>query len=371
LDGRKTAFLAAGEVPQSPRVGEKYALLPAQPVLVSTERDGRQWSLEIVAEPDDTLAATLEKHPAFDDDWLATLCDNALAAALSTVFDAASSERIRAFVSVELMLSGFRCVGLSCVSQTPPAASAQEKPPEPSGSTAELAEELRKVSEMAAQFEVSLPNTAMPAGETLEDRERIIARLKATGAELSARLREFRENLADSRAIEMRLGLPEAPEQTTVAKQTSNKKPNVEVPNPTRPFTMLVWRRTDIDDKLRRYVDKVLVVSAEAVRKYRHEALIRHFKLSGRADLLATSLDDCRAELSSWPVLRHGFSYTWPTDANVRLRIKKIKAVADAAAGARNAVAVLCRQPLDEKIITESLGEAEAAVKSLSTAMRS
>jgi hypothetical protein len=272
------------------------------------------------------------------------------------------------------MLSGFRCVGLSSVSLASPAGRApelpEENPPEPSGSTAELAEELRKVSEMAARFDVPLPKAAMPAGETLAERERIIAQLKATGADLSARLREYRENLADSRAIEMRLGLPEAPEPTATAEKTTSKKINVEVPDPKRPFTMLVWRRSDIDAKLRPYVDAVLSGSATAARRYRREALGRHLRLGGRVDALAASLEACRAEAASWPVLRHDFSHTQPDNAKIRRQVKKTRAVADAVVGVRGAVALLCQQPLEEKAVTEALEAAETATANLTAAIR-
>ena len=376
-DGRKTTFSPPGVLPQIFRAGEKCVILPVQPVSVSVDRDGSRYVLDIVAEPDDALAALLERHPHFDGDALATLCENALAAALPALAATVSPERLRAQVSVELLLSGFRCAGLSSVRLPPPPADGAAEgpeagPPEPEGSADELAAELGAVSKMAGEFGITLDKTAMPAGGAMPERERIAARLRAMAADLSAKLREYREDLADSRAIEARLGLPagEGAAAGGPEKEVAHLPADVEVPDPKRPFTLLVWRRTDIDRKLRRYVDETLSGSASAARKYRREALGRNFKLGGRADLLAASLDNCRAELASWPLPRHGFSYTQPDGTEIRRRIKAIKAAADAAAGARNAVAVLCSQPPEETAIASALGESEAAVAVLAGALR-
>jgi len=355
-NGRKTAFLAPGMAPQAAQPGEKYAILPVGPVAVAVERNGQRFSLDIVGEADDALATTLEQYPDFDEERLTTLCDNALAAALTAMGGEASPERLRAFVSVELLLSGFRCAGLSSV---PLSVSATERPeagpPEPEGSTAELAAELRAVSELATQHGLPVP-TAMLAGDTLADREKIMARLKATATDLAAELRVFRDSLVDSRSIEARLSLAES---------AGKKSVTVEVADPKRPFTALVWRRSDIDAKLRPYVETVLLEAAKSARLYRREALGRNVRLGGRVDALASSLDSCRAEAASLPVLRHGFSYTKPEGPAKNRQGAYIREVADAVAGVRGAVALLCSQPAEERAIAAALTDAETAVAAL------
>ena len=382
--GRQTICLEPGQMPRTAGRDEKYAIIPAKPVRLSLEHGGLVYDLDIETDPGDALAATLEHDPGFTAESLSVLCANALAS-MPAAAAALPPERLRALVSLELLLSGFRCAGLAAspAPPAPPAPQAGEEasaddPPEPEGTAAELADEWRAVASLAARHGLPVPApesapealAAAAAAAAAPNRDALAAGLRAATAQLASRLLEYREDLADSRSLEARMNLSHGGPIDTESPIEADGASGLDVPDPKRPFTLLVWRRTDIDDKLRRYADETLAGAAQAARQFRREALGRHFKLGARADALAGSIENLRLELASWPVLRHKFSYTRPGPDLIRRRVKTIRKVADAAAGTRNAVAWLCQQPLREADIAEALDLAEASRKTLSEVMR-
>lgn len=352
-DSRKTLVCAEGALPKTLAAGEKCAVLSTRPLDVSIETNNCTYDLKIVAEPDDTMAASLERHSVIDDTLLASFCRNALEAVLPSLAKPPSLERLRARVSIELMGTGFRCIELK------ERTTAEEQLSESSTDTEFLETRLSELDGAARSLGWDPGLLPVARAERSESRDEFVLRMRNTIADMERRLGEYRADLADARSIEARLGLPSVVDGA--ARPAPRPIDPVDVENITRPFTALVIRRSDIDDKLRRYIADLLDAAIAAADTYRNQNLARDLRLNGRAMEYIDSLRHCQAQVGALPVLRHDFKYTRPGSSEVRRRVNAIKNAAAAAAGVHGATVFLCQQPLDEKQIGQAMQEAEAA----------
>ena len=361
-NGRKTLLLSAGQSPRGLEAGERCALLPTNPIPVTVVSGAATYSLNVATEPDDQLAAALDKHGDISEERLEAFCQNAFDAVLPTLPQPPDPERLRSRVSLELIEVGFRCVGLTV------SVAKAEAPPEPAGDEKILAADLAEAEALARS--AGVPVTAadvaddLPAGAS--ERERLVRRMKGMAAELDRKFREYREELEDTRSLEARLGLEakDAP-----AKPAMEFTP-VGVDEVATPFTALVWQRSDIDVKLRRYIAESLDAAAAGLEQYQRQHLIRNLQLGGQAQQRLNEMADCRQRVDSLAVLYHNFGPTRPDRATVRRRVRQIRVAANAVAGVAGAVTFLCRQTPENKIIADALRDVEAATKTLTAALK-